>query len=995
MSEISLRGIDRGNSNENGIAEAASLIINVRKKGSGWEYVGDKIFGGADRSASSHTKGYFWHYKIKGWYSTDNKGNKIMNDDNFNKEEMLIAYEDNSRYGVASAICILTVSQGVVCDWFRDANGQSFFLFQTGEELLSIHSLNDIVIVDTDKNKYYFVWNEGLYTFVKLPDISNFEINVSSSPIWIPLGKMFTNEIVSVSGDALMELSLTGYAGGTLDEALAILKANKSEVVPIIKRLNSGIKEYILNQGYVWKGFRVVVAIELIDGSIYKLSNIVDFIDNFFSTKVVGQNRFGIRNNQRIRYKEVLGGSIRLIAMGTDYRYGTSVHVADEFYGHKNVKVTFSPAFYDIINKWWNAELIKGISVFITEPKDFLNMENIEISEVTAAPNTSNSRMVDFSTYTPSDNEMPFKEDVPYYKIGEFDIMNRATSFEIKSEFLKDVVARKPLLLEHDLSKKYVSEINNVYNGMIHKSSIKNLVYKEDLMCNLKTYSSSQIYLIYVDIRTKNKWIRFPIGENRTSDHLKLEFNTLDIQEANLIFTYTDGLRLFRKLELKSSTFTARTIIHLWYLLRDKISTNSFKENVVTLNGTTFREFNFPIYNYIPIDISYPEIQALPAPNYEATDNLIYDDTNRLQLSATENPFIYPSARSYRFGNSNNKVITCETATIGISDAKFGMLPLYVFTREGLWIMETANGDIAYRSQHLLENINCYDNPKLVHRVLGGVVFGAENGIYVVSGTKLTKISTPLEGRVVLQDVAGIEQRINGLSIADSAKRINNIMVDYFSKQSFCVYDKTENELLFIEPEKNFSIVLMLNDMCWAYRKDMLLNPADTSTNFTDYVVVDNDYLLVRRWQRSGTNPPVYYNYFYKLNETDTSKNAKYINNNAVVFASGVIMTKQYIKIEHIISRFSQITDTEFDSHILLIGSRDGIEWKVLNHSSATFPKSISGQQMGRGFVSSRYFQFVYIRIERGKQNTQNRKESYFERFSFEISNSDAEGKLR
>jgi hypothetical protein len=339
------------------------------------------------------------------------------------------------------------------------------------------------------------------------------------------------------------------------------------------------------------------------------------------------------------------------------------------------------------------------------------------------------------------------------------------------------------------------------------------------------------------------------------------------------------------------------------------------------------------------------------------------------------------------------------------------MLPLYVFTKEGVWVMETAAGDIAYQSQHLLENINCFDNPKLVQRVLGGVVFCANDGLYVVSGTKLQKISTPLEGRVILQDIDGIENRINGnlqlpdnevLSIRNAAKRIDNITKDYFTENSFCIYDKIENELLLIEPNKDFTPVLQLNDMSWTMRKDLftkLKNNFGVSQrnlpNFDDYTLINGEYILIKKqyYMRNGDKGCT--RFFYLLSEGNTSKGAAELSNNAVVFASGVIMMNQYMKIEHIISRFTQLTDTDFDSHLFLIGSRDGIEWKVLNHSHAKFPKSFSGQEMRRCFASARYFQFVYIRLERNGKNTTNRRDSYFERFTFDMSNSDGAGKIR
>jgi len=1035
MAEITLKGIDRSNSNENAIPEAASLILNARKKGSTWEYVGDKEHVGYFSQGSNDINGYlkfFWHYKIKGYYEigslwTDESGYKIKDDAHFHKEDMLIAYIHEPPVGLCPARKIIgifylsKVNSANYVDDFRDTNRQDSFYLKDDEEFLSLHSLNDIVILDTDKNKYYFAWDEAMYSFVLLPEITNFEISVSSIESNIDGKKIIQDNDISVSADTFPYSVLESMAMEDDIDREASLSL-KNALLPLIKMFFGSLKGEASNLGLFFKGFRIVAAIELVDGSILKLSNIVDFIDNIYNAKNRQKESFNFQHFLHADNKSAGIYTVSLQKTGVMYNnsgdrddifnalYGNT-NIDTKFKAYSSLKVNFNNKHIDKLKAWIRSDLVKCISIYITEPNDFLDFENIH-PVVGRIEGNFHGNII---TYIPYKNDKAYDVNVPFYKIGEFDINEDKTSFEFKPEYLRDIITKKSLLVEQDLSKIYTSKSNTVYNAMVHKSSVKNIIKTENLMFGRIDYWKDPLIQldVCVDFKIKDKWYRSQIGywsdlNVFSINSVRLEFFTLDIKEANLVIRTGSSFRIFKKLTLKKSTFTNSIIVYLQQYSNYRNA--NIKEHEAVVRGITFTEFSIPQKGaYMYVLISAPEISSLPLATYTISQgDLIYDDTNRLQLSATENPFIYPSVRSYRFGNSNNKVITCETSTVGMSDTKFGMLPLYVFTNEGVWIMETADGDIAYNSRHLLENINCFDNPKLVHRVLGGVIFAAADGLYVVGGTNITKISSRLEGRVVLQDIDGIKRRILGLpdgspmpmdddyvfSLSNAAVRRDNLMKDYFTEDSFCVHDKIENELLFIEPSKDFSYVLMLNDMSWAMRKDIYDISGVAYKSFTDFVEANNDYLLIKKCI-DKSYPQLNTYRFYKLNETKALKSGIYINNNAIVFVSGVVMFNQYMKIEHIISRFSQFTDTEFDSHIFLIGSRDGIEWKVLNHSYSKFPKSMSGQQMRRCFTSARYFQFVYMSIERGQQSTSSRKDNYFERFTFDMSNSDAEGKMR
>ena len=127
-------------------------------------------------------------------------------------------------------------------------------------------------------------------------------------------------------------------------------------------------------------------------------------------------------------------------------------------------------------------------------------------------------------------------------------------------------------------------------------------------------------------------------------------------------------------------------------------------------------------------------------------------------------------------------------------------------------------------------------------------------------------------------------------------------------------------------------------------------------------------------------------NLLFDIAESDAAKDIghKSVNNNAVIIASGVIRTSQYTQIEHLIARFQQITNAESEIHLYIIGSRNGVEWKILNGGVMKQNVNRGGIEIRRTHCSSRYYQFVFIKKDIGNTlNTKNRRESYFDSFEF------------
>lgn len=80
----------------------------------------------------------------------------------------------------------------------------------------------------------------------------------------------------------------------------------------------------------------------------------------------------------------------------------------------------------------------------------------------------------------------------------------------------------------------------------------------------------------------------------------------------------------------------------------------------------------------------------------DSRDKSTYTRTNVMRVSAPNNPFVFPLANTYAIGTEENEIIAVNSAAIELSDTKIGEFPLYVFTKEGIWVMRLGSGDVLY-----------------------------------------------------------------------------------------------------------------------------------------------------------------------------------------------------------------------------------------------------------------------------------------------------------
>ena len=126
------------------------------------------------------------------------------------------------------------------------------------------------------------------------------------------------------------------------------------------------------------------------------------------------------------------------------------------------------------------------------------------------------------------------------------------------------------------------------------------------------------------------------------------------------------------------------------------------------------------------------------------TDNRFYYSHNRIQVSRTGNVLYNPSKYSYQIGNTAVEILCFASQSTPVSAGQFGQYPLTVFTSQGTFLLQQGNGDVIYSAAIPLNNEVVFKNS--ICELGGAIVYASSDGIKLLSGNKLAHLSRDVEG---------------------------------------------------------------------------------------------------------------------------------------------------------------------------------------------------------------------------------------------------------
>jgi hypothetical protein len=220
-------------------------------------------------------------------------------------------------------------------------------------------------------------------------------------------------------------------------------------------------------------------------------------------------------------------------------------------------------------------------------------------------------------------------------------------------------------------------------------------------------------------------------------------------------------------------------------------------------------------YNYsCAIDFSLTEVMA-KAPDGTVIENhaqtiLLNKEYDAINVSAQNNPFVFPVNNSYAVGG---KIIDVATSYLPIGSTKVERYPISIFTSNGIFALGQGDKSVLYGKTTAVSPL-----------VITGRAVPTPPGIFFISSNNLYVIS---EGEAIDVSEAFRGERETRLREIEAYKTLclnsgHNILYDFtdlvsaidfkdFINNSVLVYDAFENELYISNKDQKYSYVFNLD----------------------------------------------------------------------------------------------------------------------------------------------------------------------------------------
>ena len=184
---------------------------------------------------------------------------------------------------------------------------------------------------------------------------------------------------------------------------------------------------------------------------------------------------------------------------------------------------------------------------------------------------------------------------------------------------------------------------------------------------------------------------------------------------------------------------------------------------------------------------------------------------NKIYISEVDSPFVFPLDSRHTF---QSEIIGVAIASVALSQGQFGQYPLYVFTKDGIWVMETAS-DGRFLSSKPLSREVC-SNIDAITSIDQAIVFVTSKGVMLLQGSQVTELSPYMNGKHSLIEPTAkmiIENQDLFSGFADTLSDSSPFMA--FVQKASIAYDYPGKRLIFINPNETYQYVYKLDTQTW------------------------------------------------------------------------------------------------------------------------------------------------------------------------------------
>lgn len=213
-------------------------------------------------------------------------------------------------------------------------------------------------------------------------------------------------------------------------------------------------------------------------------------------------------------------------------------------------------------------------------------------------------------------------------------------------------------------------------------------------------------------------------------------------------------------------------------------------------------------------------------------------------VSEVNNPFVFTSQLTASIGC--NEVYGLASAAKAMSSGQFGQFPLYAFTDNGVWALETSSTG-SYTARQPITRDVCI-NAESITQMDGSVLFATARGIMEVSGSTSACISDNLEAddMFVPTNLPQIEALLKYVN-QESSVVVDADVLKFVSFITFCagcrmIYDYVQQRIIVYNPSYRYAYVFSLKSKTWGMMQSNIKLHANS---YPEAIAMDNDGYLI------------------------------------------------------------------------------------------------------------------------------------------------------
>ena len=378
-------------------------------------------------------------------------------------------------------------------------------------------------------------------------------------------------------------------------------------------------------------------------------------------------------------------------------------------------------------------------SFFFCEAEATISLDNISEGARAAYVDIYTTRLynlLEYETRTKwGDNTIDlFKE--PLYRakrinISDFKETNQLT-FSIDSTFFNNVesgILFSPTQTSADLYGRIALE----YNNRLHLTDVYTKLNYDSLYDYLERVAANDIgfnkFLARVSYDGEKAWSQTQLDRlSLSSRYFVCSGNVIDMYASNN-----------KNTAHKKYTMRYSALYNISYALAYSDIINDDEKHYDVAYGLDIRTSTTSLAPQKYKSLSeYGDVDSVPTIPTSLSE---IRTQNAIRVSATNIPYSFPYENSYRVGARESKIISMNSAAIEMSDSKFGEYPLYVFTNEGVWAIQS--GQETLYSAIIPINYDVAINPNTL-AVNGAILYFTDKGLSALSGEGTKDISAPI-----------------------------------------------------------------------------------------------------------------------------------------------------------------------------------------------------------------------------------------------------------